>query len=262
MGYNAGVLSLGTAGYPAIGGILATLGWHYPFLLPILALPLGLVILKHLKNPEPRNHQHLKEYLKETLRSIRSLPVVLMLVASVVTFIILYGTFLTYFPIYLGTVFGGSPLVIGLIMSMLSLATAYSSSQLGRLSRRLSKVTLIRLSFVLFGIALFLFPFMPDMWFLLLPTFLFGLAHGVNFPSIQTVLAESAPIQYRGAFMSVYGMVLRIGQTLGPLVMGLAYTGLGYSGVFFTGAALALATFGTLLMIKGENAAVKRMEQG
>jgi len=36
MGYNASVLSIGTASYPAIGGALATIGWYYPFLLPAL----------------------------------------------------------------------------------------------------------------------------------------------------------------------------------------------------------------------------------
>ena len=35
MGYNAGVLSMGTAAFPALGGFLAMLGWNYPFLLQI-----------------------------------------------------------------------------------------------------------------------------------------------------------------------------------------------------------------------------------
>ncbi len=38
MGYNASVISVGTAGFPLIGGVLATFGWHYPFLMPWLDL--------------------------------------------------------------------------------------------------------------------------------------------------------------------------------------------------------------------------------
>ena len=34
LGYNSSVLSVGTASYPAIGGLLATFGWFYPFALP------------------------------------------------------------------------------------------------------------------------------------------------------------------------------------------------------------------------------------
>ena len=40
MGYNASVLSVGTASYPAIGGALALLGWNYPFALSLFALGL------------------------------------------------------------------------------------------------------------------------------------------------------------------------------------------------------------------------------
>lgn len=34
MGYNAGVLSVGAASYPAVGGAMAMFGWYYPFALP------------------------------------------------------------------------------------------------------------------------------------------------------------------------------------------------------------------------------------
>src|SRR6056297_3660165 len=39
MGYVSGVLSIGTATYPAIGGFLADIAWNIPFLLPLLAIP-------------------------------------------------------------------------------------------------------------------------------------------------------------------------------------------------------------------------------
>lgn len=45
LGYNGSVLSIGTAGYPILGGALATWGWNYPFFLPVLAIPIGLMIL-------------------------------------------------------------------------------------------------------------------------------------------------------------------------------------------------------------------------
>jgi MFS family permease len=56
MGYNASISSVGTASYPIISGVgvLATMGWYYAFMLPILAIPLGLLVLFTLKNPEPK----------------------------------------------------------------------------------------------------------------------------------------------------------------------------------------------------------------
>ena len=64
MGYNSSVLSIGTAAYPAIGGAIALAGWNYPFVLPILALPVALLVVYRLKNPEPGPPQSMKEYLQ------------------------------------------------------------------------------------------------------------------------------------------------------------------------------------------------------
>jgi ACDE family multidrug resistance protein len=60
-----------------------------------------------------------------------------------------------------------------------------------------------------------------------------------------------APIQHRGAFMSINGMVLRIGQTLGPMLAGLFYVIGGIQFAFFGGALLAgLMIFVVLFTLK------------
>ncbi len=65
MGYNASVLSIGTALYPGIGGVLAMAGWQYPFLLTLLAIPTAILLLLFLKNPEPSKKVSLADYIKE-----------------------------------------------------------------------------------------------------------------------------------------------------------------------------------------------------
>ncbi|MCP5103232.1 MAG: MFS transporter, partial [bacterium] len=84
MGYNAGVLSIGTAGYPALGGLLATFGWHYPFLLPVAAIPIGLIVLFRLKNPEPANKQGIKEYIQNTWKCFQNKEVAGLFIISLV----------------------------------------------------------------------------------------------------------------------------------------------------------------------------------
>ena len=56
-------------------------------------------------------------------------------------------------------------------------------------------------------------------------------------------MAGLAPMEHRGILMSVNGTVLRLGQTMGPLVMGLAFTLWGITGPFYSGAVLALLVF-------------------
>lgn len=128
-------------------------------------------------------------------------------------------------------------------MSSMGLTTAAISSQFGKLTKRFSKKTLIKAAFVIYAIALFIIPFVPNLWLFLIPTIIFGVAQGVNVPSIQTLLAEFAPLEYRAAFMSINGMVIRVGQTLGPLLMGASFLIWGFEGTFFVSAGLSIAMF-------------------
>jgi MFS family permease len=86
-----------------------------------------------------------------------------------------------------------------------------------------------------------LIPVLPVFWFLLLPTIILGIGGGVAIPSFYTLLAGLAPIEYRGAFMSFNSTMLRLGQTIGPPLMGLIYVYCGMNNVFYITAAAAFA---------------------
>lgn len=243
MGYNASVLSVGTASYPLIGGALATLGWYYPFILPLTAFPIGFLVLFSLKNPEPLNKQGLIEYLSHAWQSIKKRQMIGLFILCTITFIILFGSCLTYIPLLIGHVFGKSPFVIGLIMSCMSLTTALTASQLGKLVKIYSEKTLLKAAYLLYALSLLIIPFVHNVWMLIIPIVIFGLGHGINFPNIHALLAGLAPMNQRAAIMSINGMVLRVGQTLGPLLMGLVFTMWGLEGTFFAGAGFAICMF-------------------
>lgn len=240
MGLNTSVLSIGVASYPIIGGALALLGWYYPFTLSIIAIPIGILALTSLKNPEPRNFQSLREYLSGTWGHLKNIRVAGLFATGILTFIILYGAFLTYFALLLGETFGASSFIIGLVMASMSLTTAAVSWQLGRINKWFSLPTIIKLAFVIYAVALVLIPLMPSLWLLLIPSIIFGIAMGLSMPTILTAVAELAPPEYRAAFMSINSTMLRLGQTIGPPLMGLIYVYQGLDTAFFAAAALAL----------------------
>lgn len=242
MGYNASVSSIGTAVYPTIGGALATIGWFYPFTLPLVAIPIGLLVLFFLKNPEPKGERDLKEYLRNALNSLRNRQIFGIFIASAANFVLLYGAYVTYLPFLIANSFKAQSFVIGLFLSSISVAIAFTSSQLGRLTRRFPETVLIRASFVFYAVALLIIPFIPSLWLLLIPTTLFGIGLGIGFPSIQTLLAALAPKEYLATVISVNGTFFGLGQTLGPLIMGLAFGIGGINSVFYTGVVLAIAT--------------------
>ena len=91
------------------------------------------------------------------------------------------------------------------------------------------------------------------MWTVAAALSLFGIGQGVNMPALQSLLTALAPLEYRAAFMSMNGMVLRIGQSLGPLIMGGVYSLGGSAAAFYAGAVLSLGMFMLLLLtIKSE----------
>lgn len=240
MGINASVLSIGTASYPALGGFVAMFGWYYPFLFPFVAIPVGLWVLLRLKTPKPPPGQPFLKYLKGVSRYLNDRNVIALFLISIFTFVILYGSYLSYLPLLLNEKLGAEPYEIGLILSFGSITTAFTSPNLGRLSTRFSFKALLIFANCLYVISMILIPVIGLKWLMLLPSAIFGVAMGLNIPGIQTLLAGSAPMQYRAAFMSVNGMVLRLGQTLGPVLTGMAYVAAGMKGAFYTGAVSAL----------------------
>jgi len=254
MGYNASVVSVGTAVYPIVGGGLATLGWAYPFLLPILAVPIGFLVLFSLENPEPKVEQGLRDYLEQAWKSIKHPQAVGLFALTLLTFAIIYGAYLTYLPFLMEKAFQASPLVIGVAMSGMSLATALTSSQLGRLTKLWPQRTLLLASCALFAVALLTIPLAPSLWTLGISILLFGLGQGLSIPNLQTLLASLAPIEHRGAFLSINGVILRLGQTVGPPLMGVVFSVWGIDSTFYAAAAIAagmLVLTATIITTRG-----------
>lgn len=92
-----------------------------------------------------------------------------------------------------------------------------------------------------------LFSFSSSYWFIVLPALLYGVAQGMVLPTIQTLLVGFAPYQQRAAFMSLNSMVLRIGQTAGPVVIGFAYALGGIQYAFLGGSVVALIMLGIVI---------------
>lgn len=243
MGYNASILSIGTAAYPALGGFIAAFGWQYIFYLPLLAIPLGIFVIFGLNNPEPKDHQTLSEYFRRIWKSINQSSVWGLFIVNLLLFVILYGAYLTYFPILLSERLQATSVHIGLLMSVMSLITAIMSSQLGRLNRLLRARTLLLVGVSFYLLSMLSLLFANAWWQAAVSVIIFGLGHGLMVPSVQNILVGYTTIKERAAFMSFNSMVLRIGQTLGPLVVGIFYSIGGLQGAFLTGVGVAVIMF-------------------
>jgi MFS family permease len=251
MAFNASTIGLSLAIYPLICGGLATLGWRYPFLLSLMAIPIGIVVLLLLQVPKSpkKSDLYYQGYLQKIWGSIGNKQVIGLLLAVVALFVLLFGAYFTYIPILASDTLGASHVVIGIILASMALSMAFVSSQLALFSHSLSEVMLVKVAFIVYIIALIITPVLHSVWLLLIPSLLFGAAHGMIFPSTQALLGGLAPPEYRAGFMAVNATALSLGQALGPIFAGSAFSCWGLAGVFYASACFSAIVLGLVSML-------------
>lgn len=241
MGYNGSVLSVGTALYPAIGGALAIIEWYYPFFIALLALPVGLGAAVLLKAKPLENGMKLNLYFREVTSLLKSKLVIGLFTGIFLTCMMLYGGYITFFTVLLDEKFSKNALAIGIILSSSSLVTALTASRLGWLTQRFSEESLILTSSILYLLLFLFIPQVTNIWFFAIPIVLFGIAQGINLPSVLNLLTGYAPRELRAAFLSMNWMVMKAGQALGPYLLGLIYLAYHLEGTFYVTAMIAAA---------------------
>lgn len=252
IGYNATALNVGTASYPAIGGALAAVAWFWPFALPLLALPVGVAVAWQLDVPVVERAQSLSDYRAVARDRLTDPEVLGVLAINFGVYILLFGAFLTYVPELLDERFGAPPEVAGVVLAVASVSSGLTATQLGRVSLIVSKKRLIQGSLLINALALLLIPLAPAPWGVGAASMLSGVAQGLNQPALQTRLTELASDASRGVILSLNGMVLRLGQAVGPLLLGGALVLGGLDAVFFAAAGVAVGVGGVAVLVLRE----------
>ena len=245
MAFNASLIGISGAIFPLIGGFVGEFNWRYTFFAALLAVPLALFSLISLKLPKQHNQSEkfeLKPYLQSTWNSVNNRPVIGLLFA-VMSIFLLQTLSLTYIPFLASEKFQTSEAQNGIILGSISIALALIASQLHKLTQRISEIKLIKLSFILFAVALIIMPIIPNFWLFFIPMSLLGVAQGIALPSSQALLAGLSAQESRGSFTAINMTLVSWGQTLGPFLGSLAIKYSGIQTVFYSSAVFSLISF-------------------
>ncbi len=257
MGYAAASLSMGTAVYPAVGGLLGEWSWRLPFVLTLLALPLAWIVWKTvLPSPNGRG-KSMAAYAVEARKNLLKPFTIGHYALTLLAFFILYGPLVTYFPLLAHDTHDASPGNIGAIFMLSSLGTVGAALALTRLAGIFSRRVIIVCGGVSFAAAMFLMPLVNDLWLYVLPIFLYGLGQGLAYPAVLASLSSLAPLEGRGVLMAVNGSVLRLAQSISPLLCGAAFAVCSFSGVFGLGFIAACGIAALAWRLFGKNAPTK-----
>jgi len=228
IGTNAAILAVGAAGYPLLGGALATFAWSAPFACFLLALLVAIPGITLLEEPN-RDGINSNSSIRKFLTGPTSMtPFVILYLAIFGIFVILYGAQLTAVPFLLANEYQLSSAGIGLLVGLPAVSMGMTALQGDRVLRVLTSFQSIALGFVSYGIGLAVVAITDSIYVVAGALLLFGLGQGLAEPITDTALNERAPDEFRGSIMSIRTSVLRLGTTIGPPLSVGAATVIGY----------------------------------
>ena len=248
LGQNSAVITGFLAVFPFLGGATTDLfGWRWNFAYYALALLVGAAVARSLDDPWVGRRSPVGRQLREAVAEL-VLPVNAVCVAiGSLTFFVMFGVFLTLIPIHLDEVFGLGPTERGLVAAVPAVTSTATSLMVTWFRTRLSVGFMVATGLGVFAAA-FVAMGLGYLWLLVIAAAVYGLAEGLTIPTLQDLVAERAPEHLRGVLMALWVGGLRVGQTTGPLVVGLAIglwstsTVLVMAGVVIGCFALALGT--------------------
>lgn len=239
MGINTAVMNAGLAMFPIIGGILAAMSWRYPYFIIFAAIPIALLALLGLDEPQIKKEQgKILPYIKEALAYYKNSRVIAISIVSFAVYTLLAGCFLVYAAFILE-----DPSWIGFIFAVMSIFSCIPSVLVEPLIKKVGEENLVRITFVLFAIAFIIGANVTSVLTAMLFSAVFGLGIGIIMPVQMIMLLPLSPDHVRGAFISIQNLIHRFGQAIGPVLFGFIYVKAGLSGVFYGAAVVSAAVF-------------------
>lgn len=245
MGYNHSVLSIGTATFPIIGGILSGISYEYVFYMPLVAIPIAIYVLFFLDlDVKGKSHQT-RLYFSSFLKLIKNRNLLTLLIVSISLFIILMGPFITYVPYVAKERFALEPTFIGIILASMSISTSLTAYFLGKFLKRFQHESLLKIGLLGYGLALGMIPLYSEWYMLFISTAIFGISHSFVLPNSQSMIIKFSDENNRALLMSFNRMLSQVGQALGPVLSGAVFVyfsdGIGVDGIYIVSVVFAVS---------------------
>ena len=248
LGINAAVLFAGAAIYPFVGGALAAIDWHIPFLVYLLAIPVGLFAMRALEEPPAVRPKTGPGYLRGAADALPVGEASALYGATFLLEAVAFGTILTVLPFVLSAEFDALPVVIGTVLTVETIASAAAALKNGALAARWSNHRLVALSFLCYGVGLVVVWLRISVPLIAAGAVVVGVGFGLALPSIDAAIGRIAPPEYRAGALSIRNGTTFLGRSVGPIV----YTSLG----IVTGYSVLLLSSGVLTLAIGASALV------
>lgn len=241
VGRNAAVLTTGLAVLPLISGATTeALGWRVTFGIYTVALLTAVAAWTVLDGWRPAVTPTVRSQVAGVSDVVRQPAVAMLILSGFLVFVMIFGLFLTVFPVHLAEVFGYEAGARGILIAVPAVGSTLMAFNLGRIRTVWSTRAVVVASGVGFTVAFVVIGVAGAVALLVLGAVLYGSSEGALIPSLQDQAMEASPDEHRGAVVAVWVSSARAGQTVGPLLAGFALGFWETGTVFVVGSSLAL----------------------
>lgn len=244
--------NVGVAVGPGIGGFIATRSYTLSFLLAassfaILILPYFFLIRETRPEAPLEREREGRTGYGLMLRDVPFLG----FAGAFALMNLAYAQMLIYLAVYMKENYGILESGYGFILATNAVMVVLFQFAMTRVTERYPRLPVMALGAFLIAIGLGSVAFFDTYFLFLLSMIIYTIGELITAPTATAFIADVAPVTMRGTYMAIYGLCLRFGFGLGPVVGGVLHDTLGpayiWHGAFLTG---LISTAAFLLLSK------------
>lgn len=213
VGLQIAFMSMGGILFIGLGGILADVGWRYPFLIylfSLLVLPLAIMFL-----PEPT----IIKKTVETNQHFKSPPIIWMLFLNTMFMWIIFFFIPVQIPFLLKALGVQKNSLIGAAIAMSTAFSAISSFSYSRIKGHLSFLSVFAIGYLLMAAGFICMSMARTYLLVVIAMMLAGLGMGMMIPNTNMWVMRLAPLEIRGKEIGKLTTFWFLGQFLSPIVI-------------------------------------------
>lgn len=212
-GIQVAFMSIGGILFIGLGGILADVGWRFPFLIycfSLLVLPLSSIYLH-----EPK----LVQKIKIETGKLKAPPIIWLLFINTMIMWIIFFLIPVQIPFYLKTIGVEKNALIGVAIAMSTLFSAISSFSYSRIKGKSSFQTIFFVGFLLMALGFLTIALANSYAIVVFAMMLSGLGIGMMIPNTNIWVMKIAPPEIRGKEIGKLTTFWFFGQFISPIVI-------------------------------------------
>lgn len=241
VGTQIAFMSLGGIVFIGLGGVLADVGWRYPFLLYLFSLLVFPLTIAFLKEPK------VVERAKQHFQNVKVPGIIWLLFFNTMLMWIIFFLIPVQIPFYLKALGVQKNSLVGAAIASSTLFSAISSFSYSRIKNRFNFLAIFSIGYLLMAAGFLCIAIANSYTMVVVAMMLSGLGMGMMIPNTNMWVMKIVPPEIRGKEIGKLTTFWFLGQFLSPIIIFPVLNMLSLSSTFMLASSfLALMSIGFL----------------